>query len=288
MERHGENAGFSLIIGYSSAMSPSPLQILAELLRARITVEFMDERTFSHDWEAAIGLVPTHRLILILSGELEYEVEGKDRQLSARHMIFIPAWSRRGWRASGVACRFLWCEFSAEGLENLTDIPYVAIPADLRLETASLRRMWRVWQKPDEHRLRLEGELKAILARFWERVEPLWEEAAPGLAPAPHPEIAKALRWLRANYALPQAAAQLRARTTLSASHFRHLFQQAMHCTPGEYLLQLRLRRARYLLESSQLSVKEIAVAVGYEDPLYFSRRYKAFWGHPPTNSRRG
>lgn len=267
-------------------MHPLPSQLLAELLQARLIVEFVNERTFSRDWEAAIELVPTHRIILILSGELQYEVEGKDRRLSAPHLVFIPAWSRRGWRAAGVACRFLWCEFSGDGLENLTDMPFVASPADLRLETSSLRRLHRTWQRPTDQRLLLEGELKAILARFWQDVQPLWEKAAPSLTPPPHPELAPALRWLRANYANPRAAALARAETSLSPSHFRHIFHAAMHCTLGEYLLQLRMRRARYLLEAGQLSVKEIAAATGYEDALYFSRRYKTHWGHPPTQSR--
>ena len=49
------------------------------------------------------------------------------------------------------------------------------------------------------------------------------------------------------------------------------------------------VEQARLLLETSDLSVKSVAYSVGFEDPLYFSRRFRELAGCPPkTYAQRG
>jgi transcriptional regulator GlxA family with amidase domain len=56
--------------------------------------------------------------------------------------------------------------------------------------------------------------------------------------------------------------------------------------TPFEYMLAGRMNRARHLLTSTNLSVQEVAVRAGYENPLYFSRLFAARIGLTPTAYR--
>ncbi len=65
-----------------------------------------------------------------------------------------------------------------------------------------------------------------------------------------------------------------------------HHFKLALQCSPHEYLQRLHLRRARFLLHSTQWQQKRIASEVGYEDAMYFSRLYHRFWGHAPSHER--
>lgn len=79
---------------------------------------------------------------------------------------------------------------------------------------------------------------------------------------------------------------QLPDRVSLSPSRLRSRFVKALGQSPGRYLQTMRMHRARYLLLTTDLSVKQIAVRTGYDDPLYFSRRYRTFWGRPATMDR--
>ena len=63
-------------------------------------------------------------------------------------------------------------------------------------------------------------------------------------------------------------------------------FKQVMGESPNQYLIQIRIRRAKELLESSRLNMGEIASVLGYESPLYFSRQFKQFLGVSPRNYR--
>lgn len=63
-------------------------------------------------------------------------------------------------------------------------------------------------------------------------------------------------------------------------------FRQVTGESPNQYLIQIRIRRAKELLESSSLNMGEIASVLGYESPLYFSRQFKQFQGVSPKHYR--
>lgn len=79
---------------------------------------------------------------------------------------------------------------------------------------------------------------------------------------------------------------ELAARVNLSPSRFRDLFSAQAGVGPAQYLQQLRLRRARTLIERTFLTVKEVMVLVGYKDPSHFSRDFRHFHGVPPSSLR--
>lgn len=53
------------------------------------------------------------------------------------------------------------------------------------------------------------------------------------------------------------------------------------------FIRSVRLRQGRTLLETTNLSISEVAYAVGYTDPAYFSRTFSAEFGFPPTSIRK-
>ena len=72
----------------------------------------------------------------------------------------------------------------------------------------------------------------------------------------------------------------------MSASNFYRVFKQISGSTPLQFILKLRLSNAQNLLENSNLTIAEIASAVGYESPLYFSRLFHKHIGVSPSEYR--
>jgi transcriptional regulator GlxA family with amidase domain len=64
------------------------------------------------------------------------------------------------------------------------------------------------------------------------------------------------------------------------------LFRRYEDCTPGEYLIALKLNRAVNLLLNSQLAVKEIAGLLNFDTPYSFSRTFKKNLGKSPAKYR--
>jgi two-component system response regulator YesN len=72
----------------------------------------------------------------------------------------------------------------------------------------------------------------------------------------------------------------------LSVNHFCTVFSQETGTTFIEYLTQLRLQRAREMLENTTLRSAEIAPGIGYRDPHYFSYLFKKNIGLSPREYR--
>lgn len=74
----------------------------------------------------------------------------------------------------------------------------------------------------------------------------------------------------------------------LSASRLSHLFQEQVGRTPQQFLELQRLQRAKQLLERTDRSIHEIAYDLGYQNPFYFTRRFKRHAGKSPRAYRDG
>jgi len=87
---------------------------------------------------------------------------------------------------------------------------------------------------------------------------------------------------LAAELRLPALARQL----NVSYSWFRRTFTRHTGSSPHQYLLELRLARARNLLSRTDITVKEAAQQSGFEDEHYFCRIFKERIGSTPSQWR--
>lgn len=72
----------------------------------------------------------------------------------------------------------------------------------------------------------------------------------------------------------------------LSVWRLCHLFRSDVGMSPIKYLKILRMEKAKHLLETSFLSVKEITYQVGINDESHFVRDFKKAYGEAPTHYR--
>jgi AraC-like DNA-binding protein len=80
--------------------------------------------------------------------------------------------------------------------------------------------------------------------------------------------------------------ATLAARANISPSHYFALFKRQMGCAPIDCFIRLRMQHACRLLDETELSVKEVAATLGYNDPFYFSRIFKSVNRVAPSEYR--
>ena len=79
---------------------------------------------------------------------------------------------------------------------------------------------------------------------------------------------------------------QIADRLGTSYSNFRKLFKEYTGLSPATYQQELRLRRAKELLTTTDLSIKEIAYRLNFDSPDYFSAKFKAKMGCKPSDMR--
>jgi AraC family transcriptional regulator of arabinose operon len=100
--------------------------------------------------------------------------------------------------------------------------------------------------------------------------------------------VRRAADLVHSHFAEPLSVAALASAVGLSPSRFAHLFRQETGVSPARYVEEVRLERAQLLLLRTDMPIKQIAPLVGFEDPYYFSTRFRRRFGRPPTEWRRG
>jgi AraC-like DNA-binding protein len=99
-------------------------------------------------------------------------------------------------------------------------------------------------------------------------------------------KVDRSVAYMAGHIDKPLQVATLAAMANVSPSHFFALFKKRMGCSPMDYFTRLRMRHACQLLDSTSARVKEIAAALGYDDPFYFSRVFKSLSAVAPLHYR--
>ena len=84
----------------------------------------------------------------------------------------------------------------------------------------------------------------------------------------------------------PLTIPELAATVNLSVSHFQHLFKKEVQICAVKYINNLRLEKARQLLENTHLSIKEIRRLVGATSEAHFIDAFKRKFGQTPKHYR--
>ncbi len=72
----------------------------------------------------------------------------------------------------------------------------------------------------------------------------------------------------------------------MSPCHFQKLFQATVGMSPLRYSLQVRMRRARMLMEGTRRLIGDIAREVGFPDLPHFTKMFHRYWGQAPSKFR--
>jgi len=93
---------------------------------------------------------------------------------------------------------------------------------------------------------------------------------------------ARAIAWLRANFAKPLHMEELAGVARMGVSTLHHQFRSLTAMSPLQYQKQLRLQTARQRMLMDGLDATSAAFEVGYESISQFSREYSRLFGQPP------
>ncbi len=84
------------------------------------------------------------------------------------------------------------------------------------------------------------------------------------------------------NFGIPEFCESL----NISRTHLHRKITELTGVSTSHYIRQLRLIKAKELLETSDLFVYEVAYKVGFKDVTYFSASFSAMFGFPPKTTK--
>lgn len=162
--------------------------------------------------------------------------------------------------------------------------PMVGVPQQVR----KLRSLDRVLALFDELIALLEGRLSPahLLAASGVAWNLLARMSADTILPAEGSALERAIRYLESRVEGGIRVSELASMVGVSPSHLTALFRESTGGGPAAFHTSLKMAKARTLLDTTSIPISEVASAVGYADPLYFSRHFRRIHGTSPSEYR--
>jgi AraC-like DNA-binding protein len=98
--------------------------------------------------------------------------------------------------------------------------------------------------------------------------------------------IESSIEFMKNHLDMALTLSDLSTRSGLSVPQYSKLFRERTDQSPMAYYTALKIRKACDLLYQTRLTVREIGLKLGYEDPYYFSRAFKKVQGCAPAHYR--
>ncbi|EFM11278.1 transcriptional regulator, AraC family [Paenibacillus curdlanolyticus YK9] len=130
------------------------------------------------------------------------------------------------------------------------------------------------------------GWLRLLLGSFG-RANGAGRLAKPDDTTAIDRQIEQAIRFMSLHYTQQVSIDQLSRTLGYHRTHLSRMFKRTTGLSPKQYLMTIRLERAQTLLASTAMPIDQVASAVGFNDPLYFSKKFKSATGFAPSDYRK-
>ena len=98
--------------------------------------------------------------------------------------------------------------------------------------------------------------------------------------------VAKAVSYIEAHYSEDLSLDDIVNVSEVSKYHFIRLFSKTMKKTPIQYVTKIRLEKAVELLQTTNLSIEEIAYETGFQSGNYFSKVFRQYFSTSPGKYR--
>ena len=230
-------------------------------------------------------------LLYVVSGELAVSCEGHQKTVAAGEILVVP----QGHSVEfGLADNCDYCSafnvcFLSQGWMDYlpfeqTPEPFIhaTLGSDLarRSVNESLTRMIDISHSELEHRQQMIQNLIELVLIFC-------KDACDGdQSTKIDTRVQLACDYIRSHYTDKITIENIAGAAGISPSALTALFKNHMGMNMMRWRDQLRMSKAVELLEGTDLAIKAIAIDVGYDDPLFFSRRFKQMTGWSPSQIR--
>lgn len=260
-------------------------------LESPLYLTWAGHRICKPDHSIGPRVLPNYKMVLAVEGSGFFRLNGEDRLIRAGDLFFCfpdvihhyfanesDPWVIKWFSFNGKSCRQFMRELCASPEEPI----FAGCMTEKLLSLVD--GVIESLKRDNEHAYAATGysylffdELMRIRGN---------EGLAPNTSVADDELLEKIKRFVQLNYANSLTVDVVSAHVNYSRSFVSHFFKQHSGISLPQYVNDLRVRRACDLLVSTPMSNEQIAMSVGYTDPLYFIKIFKRSTGLTPRRYR--
>jgi AraC-like DNA-binding protein len=230
-------------------------------------------------------------LIYCLQGKGHYILENKRYEVHPNQFIIIPATDKyiRYWADKDDPWTIYWVHYTGDNINSFNKSLNLSLtrgPVQIPFNDTALE-IWQNICQTLEMGYSIDNLCSASFC--------LYHLIAIFLFPQRHNQnetedntdiITNTIKNMRENLSKKLTVEDMAFKNELSVSHFSKIFAKKTGMPPMDYFIHLKMQKACQLLYSNTDKIKTIAMALGYDDPYYFSRLFKKYISTSPEQYR--
>ena len=232
-------------------------------------------------------------LHIVKEGRGTLEINGQQYRLSRGDAFFIPANTEAWYEADQKEpWAYMWVGFTgyksgeyAEHAGFSLESPVRTVKKVDKLEEY-VDRILDAHQLSDVDELRRSGYLLMLFSELIEDYNKNAPDAASHASLSGNEHVKQAMDYIAKHYGEKIKINEIVASIGVNRSYLTSSFKKAVGCSPHEYLVNLRMEKAKTMLLRTKMQIHAVASSVGYSDQLAFSKIFKQHYGVSPKAYR--
>ena len=231
------------------------------------------------------------QIIYIAAGEGHFILNGQEVVVPAGNMVLYQPKQQQKYFYYGKDRTQVWfVHFTGRQVKSI--LKHYEIPLDgYILHTGISREYEDCFRKMRDELIKCSWGYEEMLTYLFRElmlmIHRRMTEAMPQVSGFIQEEIDRAKAYFEEHYNEEISIEQYAASRSMSTSWFNRSFRGAVGTSPMKYILDIRIRNAQVLLETTDYSIANIAAVIGYDNPMYFSRMFRKAKGLSPAKYRK-
>ena len=227
------------------------------------------------------------QIIYIAAGEGHFFLNGQEVVVPAGNMVLYQPKQQQKYFYYGKDRTQVWfVHFTGREVRSI--LKHYEIPLDgYILHTGIAREFEDLFRKMRDELVKCAWGYEEMLTYLFRElmltIHRRMMEDAPRVSGFIQEEMDRAKAYFEENYNKEISIEQYAASRSMSTSWFNRSFRSEAGTSPMQYILEIRIRNAQILLETTDYSVADIAAVIGYDNPMYFSRLFRKAKGMSPA-----
>lgn len=231
-------------------------------------------------------------LHIVREGKGVLEINKKTYHLTTGDAFLIPAETEAWYEADMIdPWSYMWVAFTGFKADECANGAGFSLRSPVR-KTEHIQELNHYIDEIMEARqLSFADELRrnGLLRLFLSTLMAEYRNSITGGKPHIYPYsvyVEHAMEYIADNYSQKIRIGEMADYIGVNRSYLTSSFKKAIGCSPQEYLLNVRMEKAKSLLKKTDTPISGIASSVGYADQLAFSKIFKQWYGISPRDYR--
>ena len=229
-----------------------------------------------------------YHFVYVVDGTMYFELQGRRMELGAGNLVFFrPGEAQVYGSYEGEAVSYYWAHFSGNCVESvLSDCGFLdKTRCFIDVDSGVCKILNMIIKEYTYGEYCYITKCNSLFIMALSEMARLTDHAAK--ASEKYDVLLPALKAMEQNYSVWYKNEEYAQMCGISKYHFIHLFTECKGCSPSKYKSNLLMQKAAELIRISSVPMNEIADMLGFDDPLYFSKKFRAFYGMSPSEYRK-